>query len=914
MTLTQVIKKKNLKLFLLIDILLFSACLLLLFRADHLSMMTRKQRLLIEHMETCHPDRQGGLYSLEFENRALNKLILNFDASAAKNDSRLKVSFSESGEAKQEQTFIIGPRNTLINAEFLTEKRGGNCVLQLKAEPGADVQVSSIRIEEVSYSSAAVNRLLYILEALAYTAVLHCLFLLLRRSRITKRTAAEYGLAAAAAVLLFFVFYEGWKWNITSAPCTLRYEDDMHFLSVGKNAIRGGNFWIDPRLCAPYGTERYDFPMLMALYYGFFRFAGLFTKNIIFVNNLYFLGTFVAGVLLTVYTGKKIRLPYPLALAGGIMLMFSQYHFAHSMGHMTAAAYFVILPLFLFCWKVMFEEPADGKAVLKELPYLVVWSFMIGSADVFYAYFGCAFLTLTIIIALIRKRYRSAAMGCIMIGLIVAAGILNLYPVLYHRLIYGKGSGASKRSPYEAFYYGLLLIHLLMPQGNPEHPLYFLTRKFYRYSLALRSPEFAYLGVLGILGLAASFVIMAAGRGFSFAGRKDPGPQGEAEQQVLPDLTEKICFLGVLNVFAFLFGSSAGIGPIIAMLGFSMVRVYNRIAIFIMLFSILTLLLLLYRIMQNRRWSRTAVCAAAVLIAGIQMADVQPWNMRRSRSEIDEGFQAFRRMTAYMEANAGEHNLILQLPAVTYPENTMETGYNNNLRHVLVYCLSDHLNLSCGPLRGTKADCYQQLNFRSDDMKTVLENAVLGGYTGLYFDTTMYLDGQEKLAEICSLLKKSPDYAEESQGLYYFDLRGQEKKNLPAESDNLIYQIEASEKAGWHNLEDWHDGDARWAGYEDTSSLWMMIPQNRPYHLSFQISCVLPQDLEVILDGTVLTKIHLEPGKNEFTTRAVVSSGTDMKQLLLKHTSLFRPCDINPDSTDERILTAAYTQIRLICE
>ena len=566
--------------------------------------------------------------------------------------------------------------------------------------------------------------------------------------------------------IVFFAVTKGWQWDFLTTPVQLEGRDDAVYLSYAKNALEGNSFWYTPRINSPYGCKSYDFPMLTALYVSFCRIIGIFTKNIILISNLYFLFTFIAGVVLFTLFCRKIKINYWISVAGGIVFAFSQYHFYRGMAHVTATSYFIVVIAACICFAILVSDDWDDKnkgfkGLLCELPFIALAGCLIGSCDIDYAFFGCFLISASIILTLLLKRYVAAIKGIVAIIAIVFCGILNLFPSIFNALVNGKNAVAAKRSAYEAFYYGMQIVHLFMPRAVSKlHPLRFLTDRYNATEgLFQNEATISYLGIIGIFGLILIFAVALTGL--------------LSDKQIFLSVKDKKLFgaIQVLTILSILLGVCSGLGQIVALVGITKIRDYNRISVYILFFTSLAFVFCLDRFIKNRRLKNTWLCIIAAFLVAFHLVDVQPWHLVKAHSEVESETSNISDFTHKIEEMLGTNKRVLGLPFLAYPENVSPRTNNNNY-HLYLYTFSDTIEISYGALPGTSSYLLGEQLFDTDNTRQIVYNAIENGYAGIYLDTTAYADkdGEKIKSELEELLGRRADVVDSQGCRYFFDI------------------------------------------------------------------------------------------------------------------------------------------------
>src|SRR5262249_24925316 len=138
--------------------------------------------------------------------------------------------------------------------------------------------------------------------------------------------------------------------------------------------------------------------------------------------------------------------------------------------------------------------------------------------------------------------------------------------------------------------------------------------------------------------------------------------------------------LAVFNVFAVLLGTMGGLGATVAVLGFPWIRAYNRISVFIALFSLTAVALLLDRYLvanptsQIKRLFRS-VFLGVLLILGVmdQTAErfVPPYaSLAAEQQQIHKFVEA-------IEKTLPPGSMIFQLPYTTFLQYAPQVRMSN---------------------------------------------------------------------------------------------------------------------------------------------------------------------------------------------------------------------------------------------
>ena len=814
------------------------------------------------------------------------------------------------GHSGNKCVYSILPGMNYINGTINYEaQRTGEGLLVVYSKSSVGLEIKDITVSRLHGELGVLKRLVYAVQACFYTVIIISLLLLAGSladdpAKLFNRLR-PYLIITFVTALLFFLIHGGTSWDFVNIPICFNGGDDAGNLEIAKNAMQGNSYWVAPMLAAPDGLKGYDFPMIWSFYYLFCKLCGLITANCILVYNFYYFCTFLFAVYTFTFAARKLGCSYPIAAACAFAFSFSQYHMNRSMNHASSSSYFTIPIVFWLCYMLQYDSRSDRKivAIQKSKTYLaaiIVACSLIGSTDIFYAYFGCAILFLNVVLLACKKRYTACVRGMMIITLICVAGVLNLLPSILNTYLNGPNPLAAKRSPYEAYYYGLLLVQLVMPRNVLAfHPLNWVAEKYIFYGFSDSEAAVSYIGLIAIAGLICLFLALLSE---AFC---------ESLEQRLTVRKSLVRYISVLNIFALLLGFSSGLGPLISLAGFTKVRTYNRISVYILMFALLFAALIISKVLEKYRTGQLYMVLVAALLAVIHLVDAQPFRLvprfesiQRNKARFEDYYQ---RVAAVNDKGA----MILQLPALPYAENKPESGGYNNNSHLYGYIFTEGLRWSYGPFAGTEADFWQAVLFRNTSFSEIFHNAIKEGYSGVSVNTTMYKDGAEIIDRIKTETGMTPEFSDGWNGIFYYSLKNKnsgrsisnpETANLV--SGNVIGQ-------GWWPLET----DGRWAGKDNTSVIYYPSVSEGPYTIHIEAQSVVDVDVEAYLNDQYIGSYHIDPGIDIIDLGTISDCNsvekTDINTLKLVHNNSFVPAQIYENSKDKRYLTVNYQEISI---
>ena len=110
------------------------------------------------------------------------------------------------------------------------------------------------------------------------------------------------------------------------------------------------------------------------------------------------------------------------------------------------------------------------------------------------------FLGLSVVISFLNKKYIASLRGGYFILLIVLFLLYNLYPSILANIA-NETSKTYARSPYEAFFYGLMLVHLFIPYNVKSWHIFSSLSDSYNKAIPFKSEVlYNYLGIFSCIG------------------------------------------------------------------------------------------------------------------------------------------------------------------------------------------------------------------------------------------------------------------------------------------------------------------------------------------------------------------------------------------------------------------------------
>lgn len=443
--------------------------------------------------------------------------------------------------------------------------------------------------------------------------------------------------------------------------------------------------------------------------------------------NLTYISAFYLIALVSYIVLRLLGLKRCTAASGGLVYAFLSFIFMRGMAHIGLSSYyFVPLAVLMAVWVYedeRFMAPKKGFFKYRRNIGGIVMAFLIASQGIgYWQVFACFFVMVAAVTAVIRtKSLKPAWRGVIAIASIAAAVVISCIPTFVSMAASaGMESVSRPRSAIEAELYGFKITQLFLPVNS--HGISILEEAisgYNRYMPLVNENSTAYIGLAGIMGFAVLFVWL-------FVDKKSESRLGR-----------RLSVLSDMNICAVLLATIGGFGGMVYLLGFDMLRCYNRISVFIAFICI------------------TALCLAAEYAAGrIKKSSVRGvfiavfvvfmmfslWEQIPEVTIDYEGnakkWYGEKEFIENMEEVCNEDDKIYMLPYMSYPEKTSDNKIAP-LSHLSGYFHSEKLRWSFGTVTGSESDvwCEETSKLPAAEMVQSLKEK---GFAGIYINRGGY--------------------------------------------------------------------------------------------------------------------------------------------------------------------------------
>lgn len=472
--------------------------------------------------------------------------------------------------------------------------------------------------------------------------------------------------------------------------------------------------------------------------------VGAFINDFFLAQNvfLFLIPTLNVVVCYLVFCSFNIR--KWIALFSAFIYGFCPYVQIRLYLHQDLAAVECIPLLFMICFWLYedekFAKPCKDYFLNKKNVILIFLSWIISNNGiVYYPFFGCFIILITgVLLCIQKKSIKNIIAPVITITNIVFWLFIGFIPAIYGAFV-GHGDVATNgttRDAYRATVYGLdIRSMMLSPKGFGIKSL--LTK--YDYLLEYNNEQYySYLGIVGIIG----FLVLLF---FLLINSKN--------NQIL---NNRIVLLSRINIMLVLLGTSCGFGVIIALF-IPVIASYNRVSIFIVFASILTVTfgadyLIGKSKIQTKKYIFT-LCLLFLLYATAFLEQRKSYDYFYTGLLEENTIQLSQDRVFFsdIENMAGTDSMIFVLPYMSAFENLQE-GSIYDYDHYRGYMHTDTLRWSYGAMNGSKNDVWYKSTSELEPEK-MIEELREKGFAGIYINVDGYEDDYGK-ALTTQLLKE----------------------------------------------------------------------------------------------------------------------------------------------------------------
>jgi phosphoglycerol transferase len=580
------------------------------------------------------------------------------------------------------------------------------------------------------------------------------------QSRVRKLlvACASYVAAAGLSTVILARIMKLWHADL-SVPMNNFWDALLTQMWV-KGIFEHGWYLHNPSLGAPAGMDMHDFPMADSLHFLLIKLLCLASPNYAVAFNLYYLIGFPLATLSALFVLRRFDVSYPSALIAGLLYTFLPYHFVRGQQHLFLAGYYIVpLSMMVALWLYLGRIGAARESEARREPGerwrwfgALTIAALQSCAGVYYAFFACFLLLAAgVAAALDTRRWRPLTATCVLAVVTSAGVVANVTPSLLYWREHGSNPAVAHRDPQDADIHGLKIGQLLLPDSQHRLDRFARVRQKYdRWPLADGEKQGASLGIIGAVGFLFLVGLLLRRR----------------SRETQPSI---LSALATFNVITVLLATIGGFGSLFNFLVSPQIRCYNRLSIFIALFSLSAVALLLDRLAEwwtnqgRPKWQLAALLTLLTFVGIIDEAGRgRVPNYAGLNAEFTNDAEFIGRVEGLLPANA----MVFQLPYFPFPESPPIYGVGE-YQQFRPYFHSSSLRWSYGVMKGREEDAWQR-EAAAQPTARFLDAIAEKGFQGIYIDRFGYADRAAGLeAELTNLLGAAPHVSQDERMSFF---------------------------------------------------------------------------------------------------------------------------------------------------
>lgn len=591
--------------------------------------------------------------------------------------------------------------------------------------------------------------------------------------KMKKKDCVYCGVAVFITLFLLIIVYQLWNKNLNIPFIYNENGDGLGAIYSVKNLLEGNWYFEDPHLNAPHQINNYMQDYLLPL--GIIKIISCFVKTTGLAVNLFWIITYILTTVATYALLRKIRCNYIISIMGSVIYSFLPYHYFRMYHFWLMGCYIVPIAVWIILDILNFKGEITVSNLKKhkmKMGLIVLFALLIGTNGIYYAVFTSVLLLSGAIVISIRNKKFANFLFAIICTLIMFFPIICF--VMMPAIIMGGNivsNIASSRSLYQMTVFALPLILLFSP--IPEHRIDFISKFAENLYLELGINNEAYMVSLGIF-MSVGLIISVL---YLFCSKK----------KTLPILSQ----MGMLNIIAILWGITSGLNIFIGIFLTTSIRCWNRISIFIALFSLLSSCVVIQKYFDKiklRRFVTSVGCFLIMICAVLDQttsafAHYSEYNIEEkqyvaSYDNLEEEYTDLENYVYEIEKYFESDAMIFQY----CPYKEQNTQFSK-LKYALV---SDSLKWSSTTVENEHSIWINTiLSFNKTNILNIL---AVYDFDGIVLDRSWYSDTiqfEQDIKEFENLIGEKA-IIDQHSNMYCFDIREYKEKLYVYLNDNNI--------------------------------------------------------------------------------------------------------------------------------
>lgn len=454
-------------------------------------------------------------------------------------------------------------------------------------------------------------------------------------------------------------------------------------------------------------------------------------NNIFVAANLTYYAIFYMASLVMYIVLRMLKVRRCFAGAGALVYAFLAFVFMRGVEHIGLSShYFVPLAVLMAIWiyeDEKFMAPRKGFFKYGRNIGGIVMSLLLATQGIgYWQVFGCFIIMVSGVSVCIKNKDKNVLIRAGLNICAICVGVIICCIPVFVSMASGGSMAASGRPRFgtEGESYGLKIVQLLLPVNGHGIGFWQECLNLYNEKMPLvNENRSAYLGFVGIIG----FVILCV---WLLTNKRDD-----------TYLRKRLTVLSDINICSVLLATVGGIGSILYLAGFNILRSYNRISVYIACVCIVAACLCADALADRfkKAWARAVYVATVAAFMMFALWEQNPgykidYEGNKATVESDKAF------VAQLENVMDEDDCVFQLPYVAFPEDEA-CEEMDALEHLTGFFYSDKLRWSYGAMPESDHDAWYEstAHLPAEELyKAVLDK----GFDGIYINRTGYEESE----------------------------------------------------------------------------------------------------------------------------------------------------------------------------
>lgn len=692
---------------------------------------------------------------------------------------------------------------------------------------------------------------------------------------MSRHLTATITLVITVLALWAFVFD---RWQITDWATPVSYHgDSLYALGLIKVASDGDLNpigYIHPTaLGAPFKANWNDFPVPeRALYW----LAGLLSRSVglgLAANIAVLCAHLIAA--LSFYAACRLwHISRPIAWALAIPYAFTPYILCRSLPHL-GLTFYGLLPLQLYtCWYLASNIHIPAQSTRYRLSVLV--AALTGFLSIYYTFLFLQLLVFALVRRLLVFKTRNITRALVPILATGGSMAVALGSYLLYKFTHGENPGAIVRDFGGLEMVALKPLDLVLPLRGQALGWFDSIHSEYaaRSALILMESNTAYIGLIGVFGLAVLFLRTV---------------RNQLEGRPLPTAAMAVAWVIAYSSFGGLNALSGLLTKIYLFRG------TNRYSIAVATIALLYVALRLHRWTAHWRVAPRALLAGSIAAVGLVDQSRPAFDhYRKSAAAVSAVVDSDRALVKQLESVLPLQSMVFLLPVADFPESP-PIHRMADYEHFRPYFYSHHLRFSYGTNKGRAIDNWQHEvgSMRPQEMVVALENY---GFAGILINRKGYIDDAVKMMADFARINLKPEI-EQGDWLFY-RIAPSASSSLPRVSFAFAGKWmarETSDSAWWH-----------WTAQKAGCSVALAASADGRYRAHFLLGSISKRKVAISINGVqVHTSIFEAAGEQEVSLNLDLSAGEHLLEFASDQPA------VSANNGDPRVFTFFVKDFRI---